>query len=361
MTDILASVSRVAGRRRTSGPDNAAPSMRDVASRAGVAIGTVSNVLNRPHLVAESTRRRVEAAIVELGFVRNSAARSLAAGTTDTIGFVLVDMGNSFFVDIARGVESATAKAGFKLLLANSDVDQDRQDGYLELFDEARAAGLLLAPLDGPLDVAHKVQSHGRPVVLVNVPAVDRAACSVVTNDDLGGEIAAQHLIDQGCTELAFVGGPLGLRALSHRLRGARRAVEHAGVDLAVAETRSLSFATGRSAGQMLLSTSPRVDGVLCGSDSLAVGVINTALAMGISVPEELAVIGYDDNHFAAESGIPLSTIGQPGRQMGEVAAALLMARSLVASTSTVPSSSIPISSCAGARLAVPPHPARVR
>ena len=113
---------------RTGG---SAPSMQDVADRAGVAIGTVSNVLNRPNLVAERTRRKVENAIAALGFVRNSAARSLAAGSSNTVGLVLVDLANSFFVDIARGVEATTARAGLKLLLANSDVDQTRQGDYL--------------------------------------------------------------------------------------------------------------------------------------------------------------------------------------------------------------------------------------
>jgi hypothetical protein len=115
--------------------------IQDVARHAGVAIGTVSNVLNYPDKVAEGTRLRVEAAIAELGFVRNSAARTLASRRTDTGGLVVVDIGNSLFVDIARGSEAATSRAGLKLLLANSDVDRIKQDNYLELFDEARVAG----------------------------------------------------------------------------------------------------------------------------------------------------------------------------------------------------------------------------
>ena len=156
--------------RKADGP----ASMQDVADRAGVAIGTVSNVLNRPDLVSERTRHKVETAIAALGFVRNSSARNLAAGSSDMVGLVVVDIGNSFFVDIARGAESASEQAGLKLLLANSDVDLRRQAGYLALFDEARAAGLLLAPLDAPLEAAYDVQDHGRPIVLVNAPGPDK-------------------------------------------------------------------------------------------------------------------------------------------------------------------------------------------
>ena len=152
------------------------PRIEDVARRAGVAIGTVSNVLNNPDLVAEHTRLKVEAAIAELGFVRNSAARTLAARRTDTVGLVLTNIGNSLFVDIARGAESAAGHGQLKLLLANSDSEAAKQNSYLELFDEARVAGVILAPMDGPLDSALAVQSHGRPVVLVNV--AEEPACA---------------------------------------------------------------------------------------------------------------------------------------------------------------------------------------
>jgi LacI family transcriptional regulator len=299
--------------------------MHDVARRAGVALGTVSNVLNNPHKVADRTRRRVEAAIADLGFVRNSAARTLAAGVTDTVGLVLVDIDNSLFVDIARGVESATSAAGLKLLLANSDVDQSKQDAYLHLFDEARAAGLLLAPLDGPLDAAHIVQSHGRPVVLINAPAVDEGMCTVMVNEELGGYLAAQHMLDQGARRLAFLGGPFSLRAISRRLDGVRRAAAEAGADLTIIETPGLNTGEGRILGRTLLDASPAIDGVVCASDPLAVGVIQAATDLAIAVPEQLVVSGYDNNHFASESAIPVSTIAQPGRQMGEVATQLLL------------------------------------
>ena len=307
---------------RTGG---SAPSMQDVADHAGVAIGTVSNVLNRPNLVAERTRRKVESAITALGFVRNSAARSLAAGSSNTVGLVLVDLENSFFVDIARGVEATTARAGLKLLLANSDIDQTRQRDYLEHFDEARSAGVILAPLDGPLDDAFTVHSHGRPIVLVNAPVTDEKLCSVIIDDELGGQLAAQHLIDQGCRHLAFLAGPLQFQAITKRLTGARKATKQARVRLTVVEADTLKASSGRAAAIELLTPSRLVDGIVCCSDPQAVGVIGTALDLGIAVPDEIAVIGYDDNHFAADSVIPVSTIGQAGVRMGEIAAELLL------------------------------------
>jgi LacI family transcriptional regulator len=305
-----------------SRPNN--PRIQDVARRAGVAVGTVSNVLNNPDIVTEQTRVKVEAAITELGFVRNSAARALAARRTDTVGLILIDIGNSLFVDIARGAESAAGQAQLKLLLANSDSTRSKQDNYLELFDQARVAGVLLTPLEEPLDVAHAVLGHGRPVVLVIATSPDPLTCSVMVNEELGGYLAARHLLHEGARRLVFLAGCPDLRLIRRRLAGVERAVAEAGASLGVVEAPNLTIGTGREVGrQVLLSQS--VDGVVCPSDLLAVGVIQAATDLGIRVPDELMVVGYDDNHFASESSIPVSTVSLPGYRMGELAIELLL------------------------------------
>jgi LacI family transcriptional regulator len=281
--------------------------------------GTVSN-----DLVSEQTRGKVEAAIAELGFVRNSAARALAAGRTDTVGLVLIDIGNSLFVDIARGAESAAGLAQLKLLLANSDSTRTKQDNYLELFDQARVAGVLLTPLEEPLDVAHAVLDHGRPVVLVIATSADPLTCSVMVNEELGGYLAAAHLLEGGARRLVFLAGFPRLRLIRRRLAGVERAVAEASASLSVVEAPNLQIGTGREVGrQVLLSQS--VDGVVCSSDLLAVGVIQAATELGIGVPDELIVVGYDDNHFASESSIPVSSVSLPGYRMGELAIELLL------------------------------------
>jgi LacI family transcriptional regulator, galactose operon repressor len=305
-----------------SRPNN--PRIQDVARRAGVAIGTVSNVLNNPDIVTEQTRVKVEAAITELGFVRNSAARALAARRTDTVGLILIEIGNSLFVDIARGAESAAGQAQLKALLANSDSTRSKQDNYLELFDQARVAGVLLTPLEEPLDVAHAVLGHGRPVVLVIATSPDPLTCSVMVNEELGGYLAATHLLDRGARRLVFLAGCPDLRLIRRRLAGVERAAAEAGASLGVVEAPNLAIGAGREVGrQVLLSRS--VDGVVCPSDLLAVGVIQAATDLGIRVPDELMVVGYDDNHFASESSIPVSTVSLPGYRMGELAIELLL------------------------------------
>ena len=305
-------------------PRPGGPRIQDVARRAGVAIGTVSNVLNNPEIVTDQTRLKVEAAIAELGFVRNSAARALAARRTDTLGLVLTDIGNSLFVDIARGAESAAREARLKVLLANSDSNEATQNSYLDLFDEARVAGVVLAPMDRPLDSALAVQSHGRPIVLVNAPVVDPRLCSVMVNEELGGYLAASHLLDQGARCLVYLAGFLHLHAIQRRLDGVGKAVTAAKASLHVVEAPNLKIGSGRELGRRVLQ-SETADGVVCPSDPLAIGVIQAATDLGIRVPEDLLVVGYDDDHFASESSIPVSTVSQPGDRMGQLAVELLL------------------------------------
>jgi LacI family transcriptional regulator len=313
-----------AGQLDADDPRPSAPRIQDVARRAGVAIGTVSNVLNNPDLVAEQTRLKVETAIAELGFVPNSAARALAARRTDTVGLVLIDIGNSLFVDIARGAESAAAQAQLKLLLANSDSTRTKQDNYLELFDQARVAGVLLTPLEEPLDVAHAVLGHGRPVVLLIATSPDPLTCSVMVNEERGGYLAATHLLDLGARRLVFLAGCPNLRLIRRRLAGVERAVAEASANLEVVDAPDLAISAGREVGrEVLLSRS--VDGVVCPSDLLAVGVIQAATDLGIRVPDDVMVVGYDDNHFASESSIPVSTVRLPGYRLGELGIQLLL------------------------------------
>lgn len=306
-----------------------APSMADVARHAGVALGTVSNVLNAPEKVSEKTRQRVLDSVKTLGFVRNQVARTLAAGRTDIFGFVVVDIGNSFFVDIARGAEEAAVENKYKLLLANSDVDLTRQDLYLDLFDETRVNGLLLAPLDAPLDGADKVRGHGRPVVLVNWPGKEGQYCGVTVDEEHGGYAAARHLIEQGCRRILYTGGPLTLTAVRQRLSGAQRAVRdsEAAVQLEFLETRRLTVSAGLDVGRGIAEREPkdRPDGIFAAADALASGCAQALIYAGLSVPQDVAIIGYDNNHFTADHVVPISTVGQPGHEMGRIALELLI------------------------------------
>ncbi|PPF79299.1 LacI family transcriptional regulator [Subtercola sp. Z020] len=304
------------------------PNMADVARHAGVAIGTVSNTLNNPEKVREPTRRRVLASIDALGFVRNDAARSLAAGSSDTVGIVLVDMGNSFFVDIARGAEATLREHGMNLLIANSDIEIEKQLSYLEVFEQARVAGILLAPLDPHITKSLVSKAVSRPLVLVNYAPEDAQYAGVVADEHHGGYIAARHLIELGRRNLVFAGGPFQLQAVAERLAGVRRAVgETAGTVLSLVETTGMNISHGRTAGERIIAQEEHVDGVVAASDLVAIGIIQVLEQQpDLRIPEDIAVVGYDNNHFASESTTPVTTISQPGEEMGRAAAELLIA-----------------------------------
>jgi LacI family transcriptional regulator len=303
--------------------------MADVASAAGVSLGTVSNVLNQPHKVAPRTVQRVQAAIDELRFVPNRAARALAAGTSTTVGFVLTDLSNSFFLDMTRGAEDAGRASSKSLLLANSDLDPAKQDFYLGLFDEERVAGILLTPVARELGDARRVRDHGRPVVVLNEPAATGEFCSVTVDDELGGYLAARHLIDLGRRRLAFVGGPDRLEPVRERRVGAERAVRETdgAVSIEVLPTREVQVEDGREAGAMLARRDRRdlPDGIVAAADLLAMGIVQSLDAEDVRFPDDIAIIGYDNNRAARDTVVPLSTVEQPGPAMGAAAMRLLL------------------------------------
>ena len=143
-------------------------SIREVAALAGVSLGTVSNVLNRPEVVAELTRTRVQAAIKELGFIRNESARQLRAGRSRTIGLVVLDVANPFFTDVARGVEDEASESGLAVILCNSDDQKAKESRYLEVLEEHRVQGILITPVSGADNRLARLQRRGTPVVLVD-------------------------------------------------------------------------------------------------------------------------------------------------------------------------------------------------
>jgi LacI family transcriptional regulator len=306
-----------------------AASVKQVAAHAGVSLGTVSNVLNRPERVGPETRDRVIRAIEELGFVRNEAARQLRAGRSRTIGLVVLDVGNPFFTDIAAGVERAAADSGLSLILCNSADDSAREAHYLGLLEEQRAYGVLLSPVNGDTSRLTALRKRGIATVLVDRRA-PRTMCSVSVDDVVGGELAAAHLAELGHRRIAFVGGPAGLKQVSDRLLGARQASTAAGLPasaLTVIETAALTVAQGRAAGERLASLPARrrVSAVFCANDLLALGVLQEMTRRRIDVPGEVAIVGYDDIEFAAAAAVPLTSVRQPRAQLGQAATELLV------------------------------------
>ena len=307
-------------------------SIKDVARLAGVSVGTVSNVLNRPEKVSPATIERVTRVVEEVGFVRNDAARQLRAGRSTSIGLIVLDVRNPFFTELARGVEDEASRHQLSVILGNSDEEPARESAYLDLFDEHRVRGVLVSPIGDVTTRLDRLRAHGTAAVIVERDAEGTGFSSVSVDNVAGGYLAARHLLGAGRRRLAFVGARFEIRQVADRLEGVRRAVsETPGALLEVVSGESLTVLEGRRLGQELALRPPaeRPDAVLAANDLLAIGSLQAfILSDRVHVPEDVAVVGYDDIDFASAAIVPLTSVRQPSQLMGSTAVRLLLEES---------------------------------
>ncbi|MFC8680304.1 LacI family DNA-binding transcriptional regulator [Microbacterium ureisolvens] len=303
------------------------PGIRQVAARAGVAVGTVSAYLNHPDRVSAERARRIGEAIDELGFVPSSAGRQLRLGVSSLIGYLSPDVSNPHFSEIAQEVEYRAERLGMTVFFAHSHGDRDREDAYLEAFEQRQVRGLLVSSFEPIEERLAAMRERGTPSVLVGRRAREASQPSISIDDVSGGRQAAEHLVASGCRRLAFVGGPLPVQQVTDRLAGARQAVAAepvAGIE--VVEVAERSIAAGRAVGAALAArpAAERPDGVFAANDVLALGVLQALAAGGVSVPRDVALVGYDDNEFAEASLIPLTSVRARHEDFGATAVDLL-------------------------------------
>jgi LacI family transcriptional regulator len=308
---------------------NARPSIQDVARLAGVSLGTVSNVLNNPDMVRPLTAEKVQRAIEQLGFVRNDAARQLKAGKSLTLGMVVYDTGNPFFAEITRAAENAAAERHYNVLLGNSDHKLERERNYLQLFDQQRVAGVLVSPTSDIYEQVEELRAHGTQTVVLDRKADAARCCSVSVDDFAGGRIAVDHLLSIGRRRIGFVGN-LAMQQVADRLSGAMAAIKDFGPEaqLIMLESDDMSVISGRQVGDEIreAAATDRPDAIFASNDLLALGLVQAFVLNGnISVPKDIAIIGYDDIAWAEAAVVPLTSIRQPSRLIGETAIDLVL------------------------------------
>ncbi len=303
--------------------------IREVAALAGVSVSTVSNAINRPETVSRAAAAKVAKAIEHLSYVPNTAARQLRAGRSDALGMTVINITNPFFSEMVLGAEDAAERAGYSIIVGNSYDSEDREGRYLDLFDRQRLDGVLIAPVSGEPPALDRFTRRDVPVVYLDRVDSTGEFLSVSLNDVLGGRLAAEHLLAGGSRHLAFIGGPFRRTQMRERFEGFEAAVLAAGARLTVIETQTLNPSLGRELGDQLLRMpdAERPQAVFAGNDHLAVGILQTMLAHGVRVPQEISIIGYDDIEFAATAAVPLSSVRQPAYDMGARAAELLIAQ----------------------------------
>ena len=302
--------------------------IRDVAARAGVSIGTVSNVLNRPHVVAEPTRARVQQAIDELGFVWNSGARQLRGIRSASIALIVLDFGNPFFTEVARGVEDAAANADHLVILASSNSDAAREERALRLLDEQRVAGILMSPATrNASSRLREIRAHGTPIVLLDRRRSRRDQCSVAINDPSGARQVAHHLLALGHREIGLLNGPRSLKPCAERREAFVGVLQAAGVKISPLHDAeaTMTIRAGEQAAAALLALARIPTALFCGNDLMAIGAERAALSRGLRIPQDIAIVGYDDIRYAETSLVPLTSVHNPAYDLGLRAAELLI------------------------------------
>ncbi len=304
--------------RTITGPERPA-SLKDVAQLAGVSLGTVSNVLNRPDVVSAKRRRAVEAAMKDLNYVPNLAARQLKAGLSTVLGLIIVEMGNPFYGGVTLGATQAAATRELGLFTASSELDTKREAQYLELFEQQRVRYILLVPCGADTSAARVVADRGTPVVLLDSPDTP-GFCSVGADDFTGGKLAAEHLIEQGYERITVVGDPAHAQVVN-RHYGALAAIEdYPNLTSSFIRTQGMTVSEGRRVGEEIAArpADQRPDAVFATNDMLAIGLLQAfTMLRTIRVPDDIAIIGYDDIEFCANAVVPLSSVAQPSLEIG--------------------------------------------
>ena len=296
--------------------------IKDIAQEVGVSPSTVSRALSDSPLISAATKERVRAVADRLGYEPNELARALVKGSSGAVGLIVPDITNPFFADIARGVGEAARAAGYGVLLCNTGERTDRELDYIRLLRRKRVDGLLIT--SATFDDPHLKLLARAPIPYILVSRLSRNSDApyVIGDDHAGARLAVEHLISLGHTRIGFIGGPVEVQSSRDRMKTFRKVMREHGIAARAEWIHHADFTqrAGKEVGQRMLSLTERPTAIFAANDVIALGVLEAADALGISVPEELSLVGYDDISYAALPRIRLTTIAQPAFEMGKIA-----------------------------------------
>lgn len=305
----------------STGPSK--PTVRDVAKLAGVSTATVSRALSLPGRVNAKTRKLVEAAAEQAGYIPNAMARSLRRSQADAVLVLLPDIGNTFFAEIVKGIEELAFAQRCAVLIGETSDDPKQEKLHVEALLSGRVDGILL--LDGRIpDVA--LDLDPLPIVQVSDYDPNSSLPQVRLDHERASILATEHLLALGHRRIGHVAGPRDTAIVHDRIAGWRTALAAAGLDAEAAplEFGPFSIEGGSVASLPLLEGANRPTALFCSSDEMAIGAAKVARQLGLSVPRDLSIVGFDDLQLAAAVDPPLTTLRQPRREIGRRAMAIL-------------------------------------
>lgn len=304
--------------------------IRDVAKQAGVSTTTVSHVINQSRFVSATAARRVQRAMRDLKYQPNAVARSLRRKHTRTLGLVLPDSASPFFAEVARGIEDFAFRQGYNVLFGSSDHDLEKENAYLRVFIEKQVDGMIFVAAGESTRNIEQLQAERLPLVLVDREFKNVHADYVVADNRRGGFLAAEHLIQIGHRRIACIAGPSPNTPSADRVTGYRDALKayHIPFDPKLVRRGDFQAHTGFAAARFFITRkSNRPTAIFACNDMMALGALGAIYTAGLSVPEDIAVVGFDDILLASYAAPPLTTVRQPKYEMGQLAAQILLER----------------------------------
>ena len=306
------------------------PTIIDIAREAGVSKSTVSRVLNGQNGVSEQARYQVLQAARRLGYTPNGLARGLSGRHTAMVGFVLSDISNPFFPELARGIEDVAREMGYTVLFANTDGRPDREHEAVRLLVERRVDGIVFASVTRETDCLRWLREVGIPFALAGRSTDDPDVDSVVVDNVAGGRMATEHLLGLGHSRVAFIGGPRNVSASVERFEGYRQAFRARNLEV---DPRLVRWADFRQSGgyvaalELLQGTGEPPTALFAANDQMAIGALDAALELGLEVPDQLALVGFDDIPVAGLRALQLTTVAQPKYEIGSLAMRMVAGR----------------------------------
>jgi LacI family transcriptional regulator len=299
----------------------------DVAREAGVSYGTVSRVINDSPNVKEETRERVKEVIDRMGFVGNRSARSLVSGKSHVIGLLIPDLGTAYIGEIIRGIDMEMETAHYNLMLYTTHRRETKEAGYISSLIQSGVDGVILILPRNPAKFLEKLRSLNFPYVLVDHQGIDDRGPAVGASNYQGAYDATEYLIQQGHSRIAFITGSMDLGCSQERLKGYQAALQKNAIPVESEWIIEGDFeqAAGYEGGKKLMSLSKRPTAVFASNDMMAFGVMDAVRDLGLKIPGDISVIGFDDIFQSSQTMPGLTTVHQPLEQMGREATRMLM------------------------------------
>ncbi|MCG8454567.1 MAG: LacI family transcriptional regulator [Spirochaetales bacterium] len=303
------------------------PTIKDIAAQAGISYATVSRALNGKYGVSPATRRKVLELAHEMGYRPNAIAQGLVNRSTKTVGLIIPDITSPFYPRVALGIEDTMQQAGFSVFLCNTNWNPRREQSYLEHLTEKQVDGIFISSMARESREVEQCISRSMPLVYIASIPEDTKQSYVRTDNARGADLAVSHLLAQGRRRIAFIGSTQEPLSLEDRLRGYRAALvrENHPIDESLIALGEFREQSGYQSIRDMLSRGVIPDGVFAENDLLALGAVQGIQDAGFRVPQDIAVVGFDDIPMASHPDIALSTVHQPKYRIGQNAAEVML------------------------------------